>query len=115
MVRTLRSNSVFEDFNRFRLRGWLTTPLPLGLILNVTGALQIITLTDVTLTQTRYMPEDDENQNSLKVALSYPIDDALMLDARYELFASDFRTNDEARFIRQTAFFGLSYQVGVGR
>ena len=115
MVRALRSNSVFEDFNRFRLRGWLTTPLPLGLILNVTGALQIITLTDVSLTQVRYMPEDDENQNSLKVALSYPIADAFMIDARYELFASDFQTNDEARFLRQTAFLGVSYQVGAGR
>ena len=107
-ARLRRSTSALEDIDRYRLSAYATIPLPGALILQVMGAVQ---LNDgLSVTQAKYLAEDDENQNRVEVQLSRKLGGAVSVEARYSLFANEFATA-AAHFIRQTAYLGLSVQL----
>jgi hypothetical protein len=109
LVRLQRSNDDLENVDRHRLSTFATIQLPLHFTVNVLAALQINS--GVSATDTKFLAEDDENQNSVQVGLTYSILDGLEIDARYALFANQFATNDVS-FIRQTVYLGVAYRAG---
>jgi hypothetical protein len=113
-LRTQRSNSAFEDFDRYRVVLYATVPLPGELVLNLMGAVQLISQVSLTNVSFQFMPEDDENQNSARVQLQRRLGDTLGAFARWELFANEFATAD-VRFFRQTVSLGLEVQLDSGR
>lgn len=109
LLRMQRSNSDLEDIDRHRLSVFATIGLPLDLTLNVLAALQINN--GVSLTDTKFLAEDDETQNSVQVGLGYALTEEIGIDLRYALFANQFSTND-VDFLRQTVYLGVAYRVG---
>lgn len=109
-MRLQRSNSAFEDFNRFRLAAYGTVGLPGKVVLSVRGAVQFITQVSLTETNFRFLPEDDENQNRVEIQLGRKLTDNVGVDVRYALYANEFATAD-VRFIRQTFFGGMSLEL----
>ena len=108
LVRMQRSSSLLENIDRFRVSLFATFKLPLSLVFNVLGSVQINK--GVSVTASRNLAEDDENQNSLKVQLSRQLIDELSVELGYALFASAFATAS-ASFLRQTGYLGLSVQL----
>lgn len=109
LLRMQRSNSDLEDIDRHRLSAFATIGLPLDLTLNLLAALQINN--GVSLTDTKFLAEDDETQNSVQAGLGYAITDEIGLELRYALFANQFSTND-VDFLRHTVYLGVSYRAG---
>lgn len=111
-VRLQRSNSDFERIDRYRASALATIPLPLELVVSVMGSLQYNK--GLSVTETKYLVEDDENQNSLEVQLTRRITEELGVDVRYSLYANGFATA-HSEFLRQTVYAGLSYELGHER
>lgn len=111
LARFHRSNSDFENFDRFQVSAFATVPLPLGFVLNLLGILQLNRGTSVT--QAQIQADDDENQNRLDVQLSHGLGEGLHIDAKYSLFADEFQ-NQAVDFIRHTFYLGLSYEIMAG-
>lgn len=109
LYRRQRSTSDLEDVDRHRVSAAATVPLPLEITANLLAALQINA--GAAATQALYLAEDDENQNSLELQLSRAIQDGLVLEVRYALFANQF-TTAPVSFFRQTIYVGLSYRIG---
>lgn len=104
VARLQRSNGDFENIDRHRLFGQVTWALPWKLTANVLATLQ---LNDgVSVTDTKFLAEDDENQNSLRVQLRRPLADPVDLELNYGLFANQFSTADVS-FLRQTVSLGV--------
>jgi hypothetical protein len=110
LLRIQRSTSDLENIDRHRLSAYATIPLPFDFIGNALAALQLNSGTSIT--QTKFLAEDDENQNSVQVQISRMITDALSAELRYALFANQFSTAPVS-FLRQTVYFGLSYRIGA--
>ena len=110
LLRLQRSNSELENIDRHRISLQGTVELPWALMLNVLAGLQINT--GVSVTDTRYLAEDDENQNSVQVQLGRALSEDLGLEARYALFANQF-TTAEVDFLRHTVYLGLRYRAGT--
>jgi hypothetical protein len=110
LLRVQRSTSRFEDIDRHRLSGFATFPLPFGFTANLLAALQINS--GVSITGTKYVGEDDENQNSVQAQLGYDLSEELTAQLRYALFANQFSTAPVS-FLRQTVYFGISYRMGT--
>lgn len=111
LARFHRSNSDFENFDRFQASAFATVPLPFRFALSLLGILQLNRGTSVT--QAQFQADDDENQNRLDVQLSYRLADGLQVDAKYSLFADEFQ-NQAVDFIRHTFYLGLSYEIMAG-
>jgi hypothetical protein len=103
-----RSNSDFENFDRFQLSAFATVPLPFRFAISLLGVLQLNRGTS--LTQAQIQADDDENQNRLDAQLSYGLGDGLHIDAKYSLFADEFQ-NQAVDFVRHTFYLGLSYEI----
>lgn len=105
LLRLQRSTGDLENINRHRLYLNLTWALPVwGMTSNLMGTLQ---LNDgVSVTDQKFLAQDDENQNALRVQLRKPLNDTLDLELNYALFANQFSTADVS-FVRQTVFLGL--------
>ncbi|MBK6689692.1 MAG: hypothetical protein IPG45_34825 [Deltaproteobacteria bacterium] len=110
LLRRQRSTSELENVDRHRLTLFGTVGLPLDLTLSGLAALQINT--GASLTDNRFLAEDDENQNSLQLQLRRPLFEGLSIEARYALFANQFSTA-AANFVRHTVYLGVSYRVGL--
>lgn len=110
LARFHRSNSDFENFDRFQLSAFATIPLPFRFVLSLLGILQLNRGTS--LTQAQIQADDDENQNRMDVQLSYGIVDGLQVDAKYSLFADEFQ-NQSVDFLRHTFYLGLSYEIAT--
>jgi hypothetical protein len=111
LARFHRSNSDFENFDRFQLSGFVTVPLPFRFVINLLGILQLNRGTS--LTQAQIQADDDENQNRVDVQLSYGLAEGLHVDAKYSLFADEFQ-NRSVDFLRHTFYLGLSYEIAAG-
>ncbi|MCK6551701.1 hypothetical protein L6R52_38060 [Myxococcota bacterium] len=109
MARIQRSTSDLESIDRHRFTLLTTFPLPFELTGNVLAALQVNS--GVSLTDTKFLVEDDGNQNTLQAQLSRRLGDGLSAELRWALFANQFTTSDVS-FLRQTVYFGLSYRIG---
>lgn len=107
LLRVQRSNSDLEDLDRHRLSAFATFPLPLELTGNILAALQINN--GISLTQTKFLAEDDENQNSVQAQLGRDLTESLTAQLRYALFANQFSTAPIS-FLRQTVYLGISYR-----
>lgn len=107
LLRLQRSNSDVENIDRHRVEVTATFALPGSLTMNVLGALQFNQ--GVSITDQKFLADDDENQNSLNVGVQRPIYGPLYVEARYALFANQFSTAD-VEFIRHTAYLGLGYR-----
>lgn len=105
LLRLQRSNGDFENINRHRVYGNLTWALPWWrLTSNVMATLQIND--GVSVTDTKFLAEDDENQNSLRIQLRRPVSDIVDVELNYGLFANQFSTADVS-FLRQTISLGV--------
>ena len=109
LLRLQRSNSDLEEVDRHRISAFATVALPFDFTLNILAALQINN--GVSITDTLFLAEDDENQNSVQAGISYRIAGDLVAELRYALFANQFATNDVS-FFRQTVYLGLGYRAG---
>lgn len=104
-LRMQRSNGDYENIDRHRAFVQGTWALPWwDITANVMATLQINN--GVSVTDTKYLAEDDENQNSLRVHLRRPLFSAVDVELNYSLFANQFSTA-QASFLRQTVFLGL--------
>lgn len=110
LLRRQRSTSELENIDRHRVTIFATVGLPFELTLSGLAALQLNT--GASLTDNRFLAEDDENQNSLQVQLRRPLFEGLSVEARYALFANQFSTAS-ASFVRHTVYLGVSYRVGL--
>ncbi len=109
LLRLQRSNSDLEQVDRHRVSAFATVGLPFDFMVNLVAALQINN--GVSITDTKFLAEDDENQNSLQAGIGYRITEDLVAEVRYALFANQFATNDVS-FLRQTVYLGLGYRAG---
>lgn len=109
LFRRQRSNSDLEEVDRHRVSVFGTVGLPFDFTINVVAALQINAGTSIT--DTKFLAEDDENQNSVQAGIGYRITEELVAELRYSLFANQFATNDVG-FLRQTVYLGLGYRAG---
>jgi hypothetical protein len=109
LFRRQRSNSDLEEVDRHRVSLFGTVGLPFDFTINVVAALQINAGTSIT--DTKFLAEDDENQNSVQAGIGYRITEELVAELRYALFANQFATNDVG-FLRQTVYLGLGYRAG---
>jgi hypothetical protein len=109
LFRLQRSNSDLEQVDRHRISAFGTVGLPFDLTLNLLAALQINN--GVSITDTLFLAEDDENQNSVQAGIGYRIVGELVAELRYALFANQFATNDVS-FLRHTVYLGLGYRAG---
>lgn len=105
LLRLQRSNGDFENINRHRLYANLTWALPWWRI--TTNLMATLQINDgVSVTDTKFLAEDDENQNSVRAQLRRPISDVLDVELNYGLFANQFSTADVS-FVRHTISVGL--------
>lgn len=111
LARIQRSTSELESIDRHRASAFATFPLPFELTGNIAAALQVSN--GVSVTDTKYLAEDDENQNSVQLQLSRVITGGLSAEVRYALFANQF-TTAEVDFLRQTIYAGISYRIRSG-
>jgi hypothetical protein len=109
LLRLQRSNSDLEQVDRHRISAFGTVGLPFDFTLNLLAALQINN--GVSITDTLFLAEDDENQNSVQAGIGYRIVGDLVAELRYALFANQFATNDVS-FLRHTVYLGLGYRAG---
>lgn len=109
LLRVQRSSSTFENIDRHRVFAHGAFPLFLEVTGNVSAALQINS--GVSITDTRFLAEDDENQNSLQLGLARRVMGPLGAEVRYALFANQF-TTARVSFLRQIFYAGLSYRIG---
>lgn len=104
LLRLQRSNSDFENINRHRLYAQVTGALPWLVTANILATLQVND--GVSITDTKFLAEDDENQNSLRLQIRRPLSDDLDLEFNYGLFTNQFSTADVS-FFRQTISLGI--------
>ena len=109
-MRLQRSNSDFENIDRHRIEITATFGLPGRFTVNVLGALQIND--GVSITDQKFLADDDENQNSLNVGVQRPIFGDAYAEARYALFTNQFSTAD-ASFIRHTVYLGVGVRADL--
>ena len=107
LLRLQRSNSDFENIDRHRVELSATFILPWRVTANILGALQFNQ--GVSITDQKFLADDDENQNSVNAGLKRPLSDTVYIEARYSLFANQFSTADVS-FLRHTAYVGLGYR-----
>ncbi len=110
LLRRQRSTSDVEDIDRHRLSAQATFLLPAELTGSVIATLQINRGRSVT--DTKFLAEDDENQNSLQAQIRRRFTDQISLELRYALFANQFSTA-QASFLRQTVYLGLSFRTAL--
>lgn len=108
LLRIQRSTSALERIDRHRVSAFATVGLPYGITVNAIGALQFNN--GLSVTDSEFLAEDDENQNSLQAGVRYELFDNVTIELRYALFANQFSTNDIS-FIRQTVYLGLGYRA----
>ncbi len=108
LIRLQRSNSDFENINRHRLYAQLTGALPWLVTVNLLATLQVND--GVSITDTKYLAEDDENQNSARIQVRRPLTDDLDLEFNYGVFANQFSTADVS-FFRQTISLGIRTHI----
>ena len=82
--------------------------LPWAIVLNVLGSVQFNQ--GVSVTATKNLAEDDENQNRLEIQFGRRIYEGLGAEIGYALYANAFATAN-ASFLRQTVYVGLSYEL----
>lgn len=113
------SNSFGQSLLRHIVTLKLGVALPAKFYLTVKGQLFASSYLDgilvsPTVMASSFVSIDDENRNAAIVDLDRPIGRGFSLSARYSLYTNEL-SNTPTRFLRQTAYLGMSYRFQYTR
>jgi hypothetical protein len=108
VLSTNGSNSYGHELNRHGLELNLTAPLPFDLYASLRAELQRTRYEDPVLIDEIFVI-DDENRNSLTLAIARPVFEHWEIEARYSLYRQEFGVGEP--FGRQTFLVAIGYTL----